>query len=192
MTKLQRRATITREHLLDAALEIIQTQGINGFTLDRVAESAGVSKGGLLYHFPNRDSLVEGLLRRSAENFERLYKAYLEAEPPGNGRQLRAYIQASLDDSLASLELLTLLRAATAENPNLVALIQREFIQWRRRLFNDGIPKTWMRIIRRATDAYWNDHLLGVIEDSSTERHAFRDELLRLTYQKFDVDVPAL
>ena len=81
---------------------------------------------------------------------------------------------------------------AVDEHARVAVVIQREFIQWRRRLFNDGIPKIWMRIIRRATDAYWNDHLLGIIEDNPADRQAFRDELLQLTHQKIDEDIPSL
>jgi AcrR family transcriptional regulator len=193
MSKPQQRSTITREHLLNAALETLQTEGIAGFTLDRVAECAGISKGGLLYHFPSRDALVEGLLKRTFNNFEQLFTKHLDKEPSSKGRQLRAYIRASFDDSLVSLELARITRAATAENPQLVVVIQREIVRWRKRLLEDGVPHTWMRVIRRASDAYWNDHLLGIIEDNPTDRRAFRDELLRLSYQYSETDdIPSL
>jgi AcrR family transcriptional regulator len=41
-------------------------QGFGHVTLDAVAERAGVSKGGLLYHFPTKSDLVRGLLSHYA------------------------------------------------------------------------------------------------------------------------------
>ena len=57
----------TRDRILDAFEALLVGQGSRAATLDAVAEEAGVSKGGLLYHFPSRDDLVEGMLDRLRE-----------------------------------------------------------------------------------------------------------------------------
>lgn len=57
----------TRDQILDAFEELIIEQGERAATLSKVAESAGVSKGGLLYHFGSKDALVEGLAVRFRE-----------------------------------------------------------------------------------------------------------------------------
>ncbi|MGH3359018.1 MAG: TetR/AcrR family transcriptional regulator [Nocardioidaceae bacterium] len=54
----------TRDRILDAFESMLVGQGSRSATLDAVAEEAGVSKGGLLYHFPSRDDLVVGMLDR--------------------------------------------------------------------------------------------------------------------------------
>lgn len=54
----------TRDRLLDAAEALLAEGGPRALTLDAVAAAAEVSKGGLLYHFPSKDALVEGLLDR--------------------------------------------------------------------------------------------------------------------------------
>ena len=56
-----------REKMLDAFVDAVVDDGDRSATLEAVAERAGVSKGGLLYHFPSRDALVEGLLGRMRE-----------------------------------------------------------------------------------------------------------------------------
>ncbi|WP_144719186.1 TetR/AcrR family transcriptional regulator [Agrococcus jejuensis] len=53
-----------REAILDAFVEVVVEQGERAATLQAVAEHAGVSKGGLLYHFGSREALVEGLAER--------------------------------------------------------------------------------------------------------------------------------
>jgi AcrR family transcriptional regulator len=53
-----------RQRLLDAAERVVVESGATHLTLDAVAKSAGVSKGGLLYHFPSKEALLEGMLAR--------------------------------------------------------------------------------------------------------------------------------
>lgn len=54
----------TRDAILDSFESLIIEQGERSATLARVAEQAGLSKGGLLYHFGSKESLVEGLAER--------------------------------------------------------------------------------------------------------------------------------
>jgi AcrR family transcriptional regulator len=54
----------TRERILDALTLLLNEQGERSATLEAVASAAGVSKGGLLYHFSSKDALIDGLLER--------------------------------------------------------------------------------------------------------------------------------
>jgi AcrR family transcriptional regulator len=51
----------SREKILDALVEVVVRDGVGAATLDAVRTEAGVSKGGLLYHFPSREALFAGL-----------------------------------------------------------------------------------------------------------------------------------
>lgn len=53
--------------MLDAYEHLLLTGAGTTVTLDAVAEAAAVSKGGLLYHFPAKEALVEGLTTRLRE-----------------------------------------------------------------------------------------------------------------------------
>ncbi|MFW0873406.1 TetR/AcrR family transcriptional regulator [Rhodococcoides corynebacterioides] len=64
-------ATKTRDRILDALEEILVRDGTDKATLDAVAAGAGVSKGGLLYHFPSKDAMMAAMVRRLAERAER-------------------------------------------------------------------------------------------------------------------------
>ena len=48
----------TKDKILKMAKEIILEKGVNHFTLEEVAKGAGISKGGLLYHFNSREALI--------------------------------------------------------------------------------------------------------------------------------------
>ncbi|MGY5764238.1 TetR/AcrR family transcriptional regulator [Brachybacterium sp. DNPG3] len=56
-----------REDLLDALERLLIHDGERAATLDAVAAAAGVSKGGLLYHFGSKKALMEGLAERARE-----------------------------------------------------------------------------------------------------------------------------
>lgn len=87
------RSTHTRARLLAAAQKILVKQGGRYLTLEAVAKAAGVSKGGLLYHFPTKAALIDGLAQRLVEyteaNLERgreegVAKVFLETSLPGS------------------------------------------------------------------------------------------------------------
>lgn len=55
-------ATDTRHRILAALRAVLARGGASAVTLESVAAEAGVSKGGLLYHFPNKEAMYAGLL----------------------------------------------------------------------------------------------------------------------------------
>lgn len=59
-----------KEKILFEANKVIAKKGLNSFTLEEVAKEAGISKGGLLYHFPSKDKLIQGLIQFYMEQFE--------------------------------------------------------------------------------------------------------------------------
>jgi AcrR family transcriptional regulator len=59
-----------RGQILDAALAVVEREGLGALTYESLAAETGLTKGGLLYHFPSRDALVEGLHRHVAGQWE--------------------------------------------------------------------------------------------------------------------------
>ncbi|MEV0336864.1 TetR/AcrR family transcriptional regulator [Nocardia sp. NPDC050717] len=60
-------ASDTRDRILDALETLLLERGAAQVTLEAVAATAQVSKGGLLYHFKSKDALLAGLVRRLGE-----------------------------------------------------------------------------------------------------------------------------
>lgn len=89
------RPPLARERLLDAVEQELLEHGLNGVTLERVAERAGVSKGGLLYHFPSKASLFDGLFDRLAD----LVAGAVAAAPLDPEGAVRWYIDTSIRPS---------------------------------------------------------------------------------------------
>jgi AcrR family transcriptional regulator len=68
-----------RDRILDAYEDLLAVEGERYATLDAVAAKAGVSKGGLLYHFPSKDrlagALCDRLLMLAADDVEEMRTA---------------------------------------------------------------------------------------------------------------------
>lgn len=65
---MTQKANDTRSRLLEAALAIL-TEGKEALSFDAVAKRVGISKGGLIHHFPTRDSLVESVVHELVGQF---------------------------------------------------------------------------------------------------------------------------
>lgn len=61
------RVPSARERILDAYEELLATDGERHATMDAVAQRAGVSKGGLIYHFPSKEKMVDAVCDRLTE-----------------------------------------------------------------------------------------------------------------------------
>jgi AcrR family transcriptional regulator len=73
----------TREQLLDAAIELLATDGMRAVTHRAVEQRAGASHGSTTYHFGSRTALLGELLRHVAEHDERAIREVLgSVEPP--------------------------------------------------------------------------------------------------------------
>ena len=57
----------TRDRILDSLEEMLLEHGLTKVTLESVASAAGVSKGGLLYHFKTKDAMIAAMVRRLGE-----------------------------------------------------------------------------------------------------------------------------
>ena len=78
----QARAQQTVGTILDAAAQILQTEGEAHFNTNRVAEKAGFSIGTLYQYFPNKNSIIEAIAERERIAIETsIQKALLESWP---------------------------------------------------------------------------------------------------------------
>lgn len=61
---------MTIDQILDAAEDVLLAHGTAGLTLNAVAEQAGMTKGGLLYHFGTKNDLERSLEGRFVARIE--------------------------------------------------------------------------------------------------------------------------
>jgi len=107
----------SRDTILDAYARLLADEGERGATLDAAARLAGVSKGGLLYHFPSKESLAEALCDR----LEELVRADAEAMRTAPEGAARYYIRTShYEGTPLDRALVAVARLSRAEHPRAV------------------------------------------------------------------------
>jgi AcrR family transcriptional regulator len=169
----------TKELLLQAAAAMVLERGSN-ITLEQVASAAKVSKGGLLHHFPTKDSLLRGLMETLAANFERSIEASLEPKQ-AKGRFARAYIKATFEVAPEEQALTHALAGIVVGHPELAKDVEAAFAFAEKRLLEDGLPAPTAMIIRLTCDGLWFGELSGMISLPQSLRHQLRDQLLEMT-----------
>lgn len=81
------------KQLLESAATIAGRDGIASLSLNAVAREAGVSKGGLLHHFPNKQALIFALFARLLAIMEEAISELMAADNISYGRFTRAYLR---------------------------------------------------------------------------------------------------
>jgi AcrR family transcriptional regulator len=76
----------TRARILDAAQRLFVEIGYAAATNARIAEAAGLTRGAMLYHFPDRESLVEAVAPYIQAARARLMRQAHDAAPAGVDR----------------------------------------------------------------------------------------------------------
>jgi TetR/AcrR family transcriptional regulator, fatty acid metabolism regulator protein len=87
--------TARRAQIIAAAIDTIAELGYGQASLARIAETAGTSKGVIIYHFGGKDELIRELVAELVARGVAYMSPRIDAEPTGAGK-LRAYIESNL------------------------------------------------------------------------------------------------
>jgi AcrR family transcriptional regulator len=74
-----------RARIIEAAMNLINRNGISGSTMDDIARDIGVSKGALYLYFPSKTKLLEAIFDESREDVMRRFEAVVEGGDVAEG-----------------------------------------------------------------------------------------------------------
>ncbi len=166
-----------RAEVLGEARRMVAAEGAPAVTIQAVAEAAGVSKGGLLHHFPSKRSLLDELFAELLEEFSERITARMNRDPRSEGRFTRAYVSVLLE------------QVADPGEPSLWALgvcvLTDQLLRERWKVWYDcQLEKhretdggTGCRIARCSADGIWLARFLGT---GGGEPASLRDRLFEL------------
>ncbi|TCP54108.1 TetR family transcriptional regulator [Tamaricihabitans halophyticus] len=160
MSETTPRAT-AREQILNAYEEMLVESGPTAVTLEAVAKRAGVSKGGLLYHFGSKDALLQGLLDRLSEVNERDL-ANARSSPDG---VLRYYLRTSFSDVTQEVQLHRSVLAAIqmlAHDSRAAEALRNQFESWRELLREHIADPLTAELVAMVGDGIYLNAVLGV------------------------------
>lgn len=153
---------IDPEKLLDCVYVVLRERGLGGLTLDAVASTAGISKGGLIHHFPSKRALLEAVVRREVSQFEAEYRRNLQTQASAVGASCRALLATfqpifELESSLDWAKSDMAIYAASMEDPELVRPFSELMKQIAAELEEDGIGRFQARMILAAVVGLYHE-----------------------------------
>lgn len=169
------RPPVARDKLLAAFEQIVLDDGERAATLDAVAAAAGVSKGGLLYHFPHRQALVDATLQR----LEELMQLDLEAMAAAPDGAARYFLVTSLfEDSRLDRALIVASRLVQAGDENARAALKRLEEAWYELILADVGDPVVATAVQQMGDGLYHNASIGLLPDGSAQRHTILEHLL--------------
>jgi AcrR family transcriptional regulator len=147
----------SRERILDAAEDLI-SQGQVPPPLDAVAAAAGVSKGGLLYHF-DKQALLRALVTRAVRRFD----ARL-AEAAARGTMAAAWLRLSVPaahEQRLYRAMLSMLRLTASGDLDLPAEVGEAEGRWQRMLTDEVGDPVRAHLVRLVGDGLFLAALTG-------------------------------
>ena len=100
----------TRERILEAALGLFGTRGVDAVSLDEIARVVGVRKQTVLYWFATKDDLVDEVLAVAAAELVIVIDAALRAAPDDPLDRIDAVVRAAFRPAVRRPALLGLIR----------------------------------------------------------------------------------
>jgi AcrR family transcriptional regulator len=168
---------IVRRDLLQNAISLAAQQGVSALSLQQVAAAAGVTKGGLLHHFPSKQALIHAVFDLLVSQFRESLEDVMARDPEPHGRFTRAYLELSIVDETAHDEASALWRSVVTD-PHLSARwgawLAEQLAQ-----YGDAESGPALEAVRFAADGIWMGLFANI---TPADRTALRAYLRSLTY----------
>ncbi len=170
-----------RQAVVEAAHRVAARQGGADFSYESTATEAGLTKAGVLYHFPSREDLVLAVVEYVAQTWEQamlqaLGRPLAEATP---AQRIRAYVEVAAGDDVSRGDFA--IYADALCRPAHIGPWNEVFSRW---FELDGCsPEQRARLssARFAADGLWVAKATGTLRPTSGEYDALVAHLLSLT-----------
>ena len=170
------KTSVTKKKILQAAALVVKEKGASQLTLEAVAKQAGVSKGGLLYHYPNKSALLTAMVAHLNENFEKA----IEEQVREGMSWLEAYIVLSFDPQHSQIKESAGMLAAVANDLSLLEPLAKRYRVLHKHLEANVSDPDLATIARLAADGLWLTELFKVSPLTDKRRSQILTALLTL------------
>ncbi|CAM5379914.1 TetR/AcrR family transcriptional regulator [Corynebacterium variabile] len=176
--------TSKRDLILDTAVGLIGDAGLDAVTYESLADAAGFSKSGIVYHFPSRRDLLVGIHRYLAAEWEKdlVAAAGAPAEEVDAATRLRAVVT-TMSHSATRAELMVQLDVVS--DPEFAEIwdeVDKRWMPSTAELTADGEDGELARmayLVQIAADGLWvHDHVHRTL--TKAQREALTATLLGL------------
>ncbi len=153
------RPPLAREKVLDAFAAILIDEGERAATMDATARAAGVSKGGLLYHFGTKEALEAALIER-LETLAQEDVEQIKGAPDG---AVAGFLRSSINTgSVLDRAIVAVSRLAQGGHPAAVAALRRVRDLWEDAVRPFAADETALQLIMLVSDGLYFNNALAV------------------------------
>lgn len=176
-----------RDRVLEAAERVVTDVGPARLTLDLVAQAAGVSKGGLLYHFPSKESLLIALANRYVQSMQQCIAQAKGSIAPGDvACEVKACIVGMLGTDVRSRAMGAALLAAAANDLGLLEVIREHIARYTEQLRQSaGGNFARAAIVTLAVDGLKMRESLRISSFDAAQREQIVNELLKIADEAY-------
>jgi len=166
-----------KQKILNAAACVVDRAGAAHLTIEAVAAEAELSKGGVLYHFPTKRSMLEGMvqhvLARTRERADR-HRDSLHEVPHST---VRALITAEQEQEESERAMSLAILAAAAEDPSLLDPARAVLAEW----FADAAEEGRVGVLLLlAVEGMRFLNMLNLLPMDIAEQRVLRQDLLQI------------
>jgi AcrR family transcriptional regulator len=172
--------TSSYDLIVDAAEDVVVEAGASHMTLEAVAARAGVSKGGLLHHFPSKEALLEAMIGRLIEKRELSRKKVLDELPDSPTRKLKAYILSGLIRDPKADRVGAPILAALAHNPKLAEPVRKIIKKRYAEFVSEDVKFERAIVLALAADGLLFQEVVSLSPFTEEQRNRVVEELLRI------------
>ena len=155
--------------LLECTAKFAAEVGLARVTIEAVAKAAGITKGGLLHHFPSKQALIEAMVIDMLEQVDQMIEDSMAKDSIVKGRFTRAYVAMSLhEDNFNPLDPWSFISVSLISDKSSV----NQFFDWlenRLEMHKETDSDPMFELIRYAADGAWL-HLVAKMDAGSIEK----------------------
>lgn len=170
----------SRETILDSAQAVVLERGASHATLEAVAERAGLSKGGVLYHFQTKDALLAALVDRMVAQFTTEVQTQSRRLGGDRSRALEAYVEAVFAMGEQMSDAASALLLALSSNPALLEPLRVLYREHHRDLLRARVGREQAAVVSLALDGLWLLEMFQISPLSPEDETRIKSLLLRM------------
>ncbi len=174
------RARNAHDEILDAARAVVARDGPGRLTIEAVAREIGMSKGGVLYNFPSKLALLEGLLRQMILAFEQGVMEFRNAAAGRPNPTLRALADAFEHFDRFDPNLSMAIIAAAAEAPDLLEPLNQLLGGHVKQVLSETADPALALVVLTALDGLRFQHLLRLSAPDPAQRETTLERLRQI------------
>lgn len=171
---------LIRQKILAFAIQLAAEKGVAGVSIQAVADLAGVTKGGVFHHYPNKQKLLEAMVQEVLSQLDQAVDEYMQKDSESYGSFTRAYIYFTLQTEPKGIGSLWSAISMTMLTDHAFNAVWLNWLNGRLAKHNQTDSGIELQLLRFTADGVWLN-VFGCSEDMQLMQN-MQQELLRRTY----------